>query len=81
MQESSITRPLPDLPDVAKHLLDGSTLIVNDRGELIDFVLTPGNVKPVPRLARRLFFGDKGYLSKALRDELLQRATDHRHSR
>jgi transposase len=51
-------------------------LIVNDRGELIDFVLTPGNVddrKPVPRLARRLFgklFGDKGYLSKALRDEL-----------
>jgi len=28
---------------------------------------------PVPRLARRLFgklFGDKGYLSKALRDEL-----------
>jgi transposase len=52
------------------------TLIVNDRGELLDFVLTPGNVddrKPVPRLARRLFgklFGDKGYLSKALRDEL-----------
>jgi len=51
-------------------------LIVNDRGELLDFVLTPGNVddrKPVPRLARRLFgklFGDKGYLSKALRDEL-----------
>jgi transposase len=51
-------------------------LIVNDRGELLDFVLTPGNVddrKPVPRLARRLFgklFADKGYLSKALRDEL-----------
>ncbi len=48
-------------------------LIVNDRGELLDFVLTPGNVKPVPRLARRLFgklFGDKGYLSRALRDQL-----------
>jgi transposase len=51
-------------------------LIVNDRGELLDFVLTPGNVDdrtPVPRLARRLFgklFGDKGYLSKALRDQL-----------
>jgi len=51
-------------------------LIVNDRGELIDFVLTPGNVDDrtsVPRLARGLFgklFGDKGYLSKALRDEL-----------
>jgi hypothetical protein len=25
---------------------------------------------PVPRLARRLFFRDKGYLSRALRDEL-----------
>jgi hypothetical protein len=25
---------------------------------------------PVPRLARRRFFGDKGYLSRALRDEL-----------
>jgi hypothetical protein len=42
-------------------------LIVNDRGELLDFVLTPGNVddrKPVPRLARRLFgklFGDRSY--------------------
>ena len=24
----------------------------------------------IPRLARRLFFGDKGYLSRALRDEL-----------
>jgi len=48
-------------------------LIVNDRGELLDFMLTPGNVddrEPVPRLARRLFFGDKGYLSRALRDEL-----------
>ena len=51
-------------------------VIVNDRGELLDFVLTPGNVDdrtPVPRLARRLFgklFGDKGYLSRALRDEL-----------
>jgi len=58
---------------VAKHLLDGSTLIVNDRGELLDFVLTPGNVDdrtPVPRLARRLFFGDKRYLSRALRDQL-----------
>jgi len=27
-------------------------------------------LKPVPRLARRLSFGDKGYLSKALRDQL-----------
>lgn len=47
-------------------------LVVNDRGELLTFRLTPANVddrQPVPRLARRLFgklFGDKGYLSQAL---------------
>jgi len=41
-------------------------LVVNDRGELLAFCLTPGNTddrKPVPRLVRRLFgrlFGDKG---------------------
>ena len=47
-------------------------LVVNDRGDLLTFRLTPANVddrQPVPRLARRLFgklFGDKGYLSQAL---------------
>ena len=41
-------------------------LVVNDRGELLAFCLTPGNVddrRPVPRLVRRLFgklFGDRG---------------------
>ena len=44
-------------------------LIFNDQGELLDFILTPGNIhdlKSLPRLAKRLFgklFGDKGYLS------------------
>lgn len=53
-------------------------LIVNDRGELLNLVLTPGNVddrKPVPRMVRRLFgklFGDKGYLSKKLSEDLLR---------
>lgn len=53
-------------------------LIFNDRGELLNLILTPGNVddrKPVPKLVRKLFgklFGDKGYLSKTLRDELLR---------
>jgi hypothetical protein len=42
------------------------TLIVNDRGELLDFVLAPGNVKPIPKLACRLFLGDKGYLSNEM---------------
>lgn len=51
-------------------------LVINDRGELLAVQLTPGNVddrKPVPKLVQRLFgklFGDKGYLSKALTDQL-----------
>lgn len=54
-------------------------LVVNDRGELLAFCLTRGNVDdrhPVPRLARRLFgklFGDRGYISQALAEELLVR--------
>lgn len=53
-------------------------LVFNDCGELLNLVLTPGNVddrKPVPKLVRRLFgklFGDKGYLSKKLFEELLR---------
>lgn len=53
-------------------------LIFNDRGELLNLMLTPGNVddrKPVPRMARELFgklFADKGYLSQKLFEELLQ---------
>src|SRR5262249_60881699 len=52
-------------------------LVVNDRGELLALCLTPGNIddrRPVPRLARRLFgrlFGDKGYLSAPLAEQLL----------
>lgn len=53
-------------------------LIFNDRGELLNLLLTPGNVddrKPVLKMARELFgklFADKGYISKSLRDELLR---------
>ena len=52
-------------------------LVVNDRGELLACCLTPGNVddrRPVPRLVRRLFgklFGDRGYISQALAEQLL----------
>jgi hypothetical protein len=55
-------------------------LVVNDRGELLSFCLTPGNVddrQPVPQLARqarRLFgklFGDKGSISQALARQLI----------
>ncbi|HEX5441717.1 MAG TPA: IS982 family transposase [Ktedonobacterales bacterium] len=51
-------------------------LVVNDRGELLAFCLTPGNAddrQPVPRLVRRLvgkLFGDKGYISQALAEQL-----------
>jgi Transposase DDE domain len=53
-------------------------LIFNDQGELLNLMLTPGNVddrKPVPRMVRKLFgklFGDKGYLSKKLFEEVLR---------
>jgi len=56
-------------------------LIINDRGELLNVQLTPGNVddrKPVPKLVRRLFgkvFDDKGYISKPFYD-LLQQTYD-----
>jgi hypothetical protein len=50
--------------------------LINDRGELLALQLTPGNVddrKPVPALVKRLWgklFGDKGYLSRPLADQL-----------
>lgn len=53
-------------------------LIVNEHGEILSFTLTPGNVddrKPAPSLAKRLFgklFGDRGYLSQALFEQLWQ---------
>ena len=51
-------------------------LVVNDRGELLAFCLTPGNTDdraPLPRLIRRLFgklFADKGYVSQPLAEAL-----------
>jgi transposase len=53
-------------------------LVINDRGEFLNVLLTPGNVddrKPVPKLLRKLFgkvFGDKGYISKPLYELLRQ---------
>ena len=51
-------------------------LVINDRGELLAFPVTSGNVDdraPVPHLIQGLtgkLFGDKGYLSKALFEAL-----------
>jgi hypothetical protein len=53
-------------------------LVFNDRGEILNVTLTPGNVddrKPVPYLVQKLFgklFGDRGYLSQPLFEELYQ---------
>ena len=51
-------------------------IIINDCGELLAFTLTPGNIddrKPVANMAKNLsgkLFGDKGYISKKLFDQL-----------
>lgn len=51
-------------------------IIVNDQGELISVTLTKGNVddrKPVSNMVKNIFgklFGDKGYLSSALSEQL-----------
>jgi hypothetical protein len=55
-------------------------LIVNDQGELLAFKLTPANTddrKPVPDLAQDLLgklFGDRGYISQALFEQLYERS-------
>ena len=51
-------------------------LIINHKGEILGTKLTAGNVddrKPVPEMAKGLFgklYGDKGYVSKALKSKL-----------
>jgi hypothetical protein len=51
-------------------------LVINDRGELLAFCVTPGNRddrQSVPRLVKRLFgklIADKGYLSQPLFEQL-----------
>jgi len=53
-------------------------LIINDKGELLDFLLTPGNVDdraPLRYMSfhKRIFgklFGDRGYISKDLFEQL-----------
>jgi len=53
-------------------------LVVNERGELLNATLTPGNVDdrvPVPKLVEGLFgkiFGDRGYVSGKLAFQLLK---------
>lgn len=57
-------------------------LIINDRGELLAVRLTPGNTDdrgPVPDLIEGLWgrlYGDKGYISSALHDDLFERGVE-----
>lgn len=54
-------------------------LVINHRGEIIDFRVTPGNVddrKPVKGFSQKLsglLIGDKGYLSAELQDQLAEK--------
>ena len=54
-------------------------LIINERGELLAFKLTPANTddrKPLSQMTQDLFgqlFGDRGYISQKLFKELYQR--------
>jgi hypothetical protein len=53
-------------------------LIINDKGEILSFYLTKGNIddrdaKAITKMTKEIFgklFGDKGYISKALSDIL-----------
>lgn len=53
-------------------------VVVNDRGGLLNVVLTPGNTDdriPVPKLLQKLLgkvFADKGYVSQKLAKQLLE---------
>jgi hypothetical protein len=58
-------------------------LIVNEKGELVSFLITPGNtpdnnIETVTKLASRMtgkLFGDRGYISKDLFASLWQQGT------
>jgi len=53
-------------------------LVVNERGELLNVILTPGNVddrKPIPEILANIFgtvFADRGYVSAKLATQLLE---------
>ena len=57
-------------------------LIINDKGEILAFQLTPGNISDVSMieiLSRNIYgklFGDKGYISSEIGKNLLQRGLE-----
>jgi hypothetical protein len=59
-------------------------LVINDSGELLGVMITAGNVddrKPVPAMTKKLFgklFGDRGYISQKLFEELYEESVRFR---
>ena len=57
-------------------------LVINDKGEILDVELTPGNTddrRPLPKFAEGLhgsLYGDKGYISKDLREMLREQGVN-----
>ncbi|MDD9975414.1 MAG: IS982 family transposase [Candidatus Poribacteria bacterium] len=57
-------------------------LVINDKGEILDVELTSGNTddrSPVPKFAEGLhgsLYGDKGYISKDLRERLCEQGVN-----
>ena len=62
-------------------------LVINERGELLAFKLTPANTDdrvPVPELTQGLIgklFGDRGYIRQELFEELYEAGTGAGHER
>ena len=57
-------------------------LIINDKGELLAFKLTPANIddrKPIPEMSEGLWgklFGDRGYVSQKLFEKLYEKGLE-----
>ena len=66
------------LIEIFCHVDDFNKVFINDQGDILDFILTPGNVddrQPLTgsNLLVRIYgklFGDKGYLSQTLFEKL-----------
>ena len=58
-------------------------IVVNDRGQLLAFMLTPGNVSDISVVKNLIgkkmtgkLFGDKGYISQKLFEQMLERGVE-----
>ena len=78
MQRSGIQESLLSRNSHFPFIFCALHLIINDKGEILSFYLSKGNVddrnaKAITTMTKEIFgklFGDKGYISKALSDLL-----------